>query len=200
MESHPRILLPGEDILKRAAGRPIRLEVGAGKGGFILAMAAAHPDIYFLGMERQASALVFAIKHLEKQEESPENLDYFYGDAEQIEDCFPQGCLERLYLNFSDPWPKKRHEGRRLPGRKYLERFKRLLIPGGGLEFKTDNQELFSFALEELEVAGFKLISATGNLYAEPALLKENIPTEYEKKFVEKGVPICRLEAVTSPI
>ena len=128
----------------------------------------------------------------------PENVDFFYGDAERIEEYLPAGSVGRIYLNFSDPWPKRRHEGRRLPGRRFLERFKRLLIPGGGLEFKTDNQELFSFALEELEAAGFKLVSVTKDLYAEPALLTENIPTEYEKKFVEKGVPICRLEAVTA--
>ncbi len=195
METHPRVLLTGDEVYARARGRRLCLEVGAGKGGFILGMAARHPDDYFLGMERQASALVYGVKKLEAMEAPPENVDFFYADAEWIGEYIKEESVSGLYLNFSDPWPKKRHEGRRLTGRRFLQRFRPLLVPGGRLCFKTDNQELFSFSLEEVEESGFALVSVTRDLHRDRELLKDNVTTEYEERFVERGVPICRLVA-----
>ena len=192
MEESPWVLLPGDDISGITGGKPIRLEIGTGKGCFIIEQAIRHPEAFFVGMERQASALVYAVKKTEAMTEPPENLRFFYGDAEYLEQYYPAGAIEVLYLNFSDPWPKKRHEGRRLPGRRYLQRFKGLLAPQGRIEFKTDNRDLFEYALEELPEAGYETLAVTFDLHSDPELSAGNIMTEYEKKFAAEGVPICK--------
>ncbi len=195
MEESPRVLMPGDDTVSLAKERPLRLEIGTGKGNFIIEQAIRHPEAFFVGMERQASALVYAVKKAEAMQEPPENLRFFYGDAEQLEQYFPEGSIETIYLNFSDPWPKKRHEGRRLPGRRYLQRFHGLLIPEGRIEFKTDNRELFDYALVELPEAGFETLDVTFDLHNDPELSRGNIMTEYERKFAAEGVPICKYTA-----
>ncbi len=199
MEESFWVLTPGDELLWISGDKPIRLEIGTGKGGFILAQAVQHPEAFFVGMERQASALIYAVKKAEAMEEAPKNLRFFYGDAEYLEQYFPAGAIETIFLNFSDPWPKTRHEGRRLPGRRYLKRFKNLLIPEGTIEFKTDNRGLFEFGLEELPAAGYEAEYITFDLHSDPEGLAGNIMTEYEKKFVEAGTPICKYIARKKP-
>lgn len=128
---------------------PIRIEIGMGKGRFIMDMARLHPEINYIGIEKYSSVLIRGIQKMEK-EELP-NLYFIRMDAEEITDVFGEGEVDKIYLNFSDPWPKDRHAKRRLPSREFLNRYRVILSGEGNMEFKTDNQALFSFALEELE-------------------------------------------------
>ena len=114
-------------------------------------------------------------------------------DAEHLTEVFAPGEVDRIYLNFSDPWPKDRHAKRRLPGRVFLGRFEQILVPQGKVEFKTDNRSLFEFALEEAEQAGWVIDACTFDLHHDPVLNEGNILTEYEKRFSEMGNPICKL-------
>lgn len=128
---------------------PFHIEIGMGKGQFIYGMAVAHPEINYIGIEKYSSVLIRAIQ---KMEEAPlPNLRFIRMDAEEICEVFGTGEVDRIYLNFSDPWPKDRHAKRRLPSRQFLARYDEILKKEGQLEFKTDNQGLFDFALEELE-------------------------------------------------
>ena len=169
---------------------PIHIEVGMGKGKFITTLAALHPDINYVGIEKYSSVLIRA---LEKMEEDPlPNLKFIRMDAEDIESVFSENEIDRIYLNFSDPWPKDRHAKRRLPSKRFLERFANILSHDGVIEFKTDNRELFDFALEEAPAAGWKIISSTYDLHNDPVLSEGNIMTEYEEKFSGLGNPICK--------
>ena len=181
------------------AGRtdPVRkllyLEIGCGKGRFITTMAGEQPDILFLGLEKYASVLCKAIR---KQEElQHDNLRFIRTDAEILTEIFDQGEVDRIYLNFSDPWPKPRHEGRRLPSERFLRRFDRILSPEGVLEFKTDNKELFEFALTELPRASFEAVQMTRDLHRDSIMSEGNIMTEYEEKFSTLGHPIYKYVA-----
>lgn len=169
---------------------PIHIEIGMGKGRFIHTMAREHPDINYVGIEKYSSVLLRAIQKME-QEELP-NLKFLRMDAEDIGEVFGAGEVERIYLNFSDPWPKDRHAKRRLPSREFLKRYERILKPEGRLEFKTDNRQLFDFAVEELEPAGWKAEVLTYDLHGNPALMQGNVMTEYEEKFSAMGNPICK--------
>ena len=124
---------------------PLQIEIGMGKGRFIMDMARLHPEINYIGIEKYSSVLIRGIQKMEK-EELP-NLYFIRMDAEEITDVFGQGEVNKIYLNFSDPWPKDRHAKRRLPSREFLNRYRIILSEEGNLEFKTDNQELFAFAL-----------------------------------------------------
>lgn len=169
---------------------PIHIEVGMGKGKFIHTMAKEHSDINYVGIEKYSSVLLRAVRKME-QEELP-NLKFLRMDAEGIAEVFGPGEVERIYLNFSDPWPKDRHARRRLPSREFLARFARILKEGGRLEFKTDNRELFDFALGELEPAGWALEAFTYDLHGNEEMMQENVMTEYEEKFSAMGNPICK--------
>lgn len=169
---------------------PIHIEVGMGKGKFIHTMAKEHPDINYVGIERYSSVLLRAVRKME-QEELP-NLKFLRMDAERIAEVFGPGEVGRIYLNFSDPWPKDRHAGRRLPSGIFLARFALILEKGGRLEFKTDNQALFDFALEELEPAGWVLEACTRDLHGDADMMRGNVMTEYEEKFSAMGNPICK--------
>lgn len=125
------------------------------------------------------------------QEELP-NLKFLRMDAENIIRVFGAGEVDKIYLNFSDPWPKDRHAKRRLPSREFLARYDRILKKDGRLEFKTDNRELFDFALEELEPAGWKAETVTYDLHGDEELMRGNVMTEYEEKFSSRGNPICK--------
>lgn len=170
--------------------RPVFVEIGMGKGKFIHTMAKEHPDINYVGIEKYSSVLLRAIQKME-QEELP-NLKFMRMDAENVDKVFGPGEVDRIYLNFSDPWPKDRHAKRRLPSREFLARYDRILKRDGRLEFKTDNRELFDFAVEELEPAGWKAEIITYDLHGDGKLMEGNVMTEYEEKFSAMGNPICK--------
>ena len=169
---------------------PIHIEIGMGKGKFIHAMAKAHPDINYVGIEKYSSVLLRAIQKME-EEELP-NLKFIRMDAEDIVKVFGREEVDKIYLNFSDPWPKDRHAKRRLPSRQFLDRYDIILKKDSRLEFKTDNRDLFDFAVEELEPAGWKAEAITYDLHNDAELMQGNIMTEYEEKFSGMGNPICK--------
>lgn len=169
---------------------PIHIEIGMGKGKFIHTMAMGHFDINYVGIEKYSSVLLRAIQKMEREELS--NLKFLRMDAENIDRVFGPEEVDRIYLNFSDPWPKDRHAKRRLPSREFLARYDRILKKDGYLEFKTDNRELFDFALEELEPAGWKAQVITYDLHNDAILMEGNVMTEYEEKFSALGNPICK--------
>ena len=168
--------------------KPIRIEIGMGKGQFIYEMAKQNPDINFVGIEKYSSVLLRAIQKME--EEPLPNLIFIRMDAEDITDVFDAGEVDKIYLNFSDPWPKDRHAKRRLESRQFLKRYETILKDAGFIEFKTDNNDLFDFALEEVEAAGWKMIAFTRDLHHDEKLNEGNIMTEYEAKFSAMGNPI----------
>ena len=172
---------------------PLHIEIGMGKGQFIHTLASENPDINYIGIEMYSSVLYRA---LEKQtaEEKP-NLYFLRFDAKYLADIFAEHEVDRIYLNFSDPWPKSRHAKRRLTSRQFFARYDAILKPDGRLEFKTDNQDLFTFSLEEIPEAGWHLDASTRDLHHDSVLNEGNIMTEYEEKFSSKGNPICKLIA-----
>lgn len=169
---------------------PIHIEIGMGKGRFICEMAKTHPDINYIGIEKYSSVLLRAIQKME--EEPLPNLLFIRMDAENIDEVFGLDEVDRIYLNFSDPWPKDRHAKRRLPSKEFLARYDRFLKKDGVLEFKTDNKGLFDFAVEELPQAGWKLVKITYDLHHDEEMMQGNVMTEYEEKFSSMGNPICK--------
>ena len=169
---------------------PIHIEIGMGKGQFLMKMAELHPDIHYIGIEKYSSVLVRA---LEKIEENPlPNIHFIRMDAENITQVFEKGEVEQIYLNFSDPWPKDRHAKRRLTSRQFLERYDNILKDNGKIIFKTDNRALFDFSLEEVKEAGWSVELCTFDLH-HSEYLEGHVMTEYEEKFVKKGNPICKM-------
>lgn len=171
-------------------GNSIHIEIGMGKGRFIHTMAKGHPDINYVGIEKYSSVLIRAVRKMEAEELA--NLKFLRMEAEGIANVFGPGEVDRIYLNFSDPWPKDRHAKRRLPSREFLARYGGILKPGGRLEFKTDNRALFEFALEELEPAGWEAEEVTYDLHSNARLMEGNVMTEYEEKFSSQGNPIYK--------
>lgn len=255
----------------KQAGRPLCLEIGTGKGRFIIEMALAHPEADFLGMERYESVLLRACERMEgkpyrtpmdkleyakaaeircvsggdettaasaisrcrehdrsdtnpaqsehretgnvsessastqriaeSMDENalpvPGNLHFLNNDAREITDIFAPGELDKIYLNFSDPWPKARHAKRRLTSHEFLHLYEQCLKDGGCLEFKTDNTALFDFSIQEIKNApNWELTGLTRDLHRDPVLGAGNIMTEYERKFSALGNKICKLTAV----
>jgi len=170
--------------------RPIHIEIGMGKGKFLHTMAKQNPDINYIGIEKYSSVLLRAIQKLEADEVP--NLKLIRMDAEDIAKVFGKGEVDKIYLNFSDPWPKDRHAKRRLPSRQFLEKYDVILKKDGRLEFKTDNKDLFDFAVEELEPAGWKAEVITYDLHGDAELVRGNVMTEYEEKFSSMGNPIFK--------
>lgn len=171
---------------------PIHLEIGMGKGKFLLQLAAKHPEINYIGIEKYSSVLIRALQKREEYE--GENIYFLRMDAEHIPDVFEQGEIDQIYLNFSDPWPKDRHAKRRLTSKEFFARYDQILKREGEVIFKTDNKDLFDFSLEQVPLAGWKLKNYTYDLH-HSEYIEGNIMTEYETKFVEEGKPICRLVA-----
>ena len=168
----------------------IHIEIGMGKGRFLMDMAALHPDINYVGIEKYSSVLLRA---LQKQEQLLlPNIIFIRMDAETITEVFAPSEVGRIYLNFSDPWPKDRHAKRRLPSREFLKRYDQILVPDGVVEFKTDNKDLFQFALDEIEPAGWTLDAVTYALHNDEVMNKGNVMTEYEERFSEAGNPIYK--------
>ena len=173
-------------------GRPVRLEIGCGKGKLLASISALHPDIAFLGMESQRDVCYYAVKKLREQEQ--ENARVLRADAAHLPEWFAPGEVDMLYLNFSDPWPKARHAKRRLTYRTFLAEYKEILKPHGHLRFKTDNDDLFAFSLEEFREFGLQIVSMTEDLHQSD--IPNEAMTEYEDRFSALGKNINFCEVV----
>lgn len=171
---------------------PIHIEIGSGKGKFITTLAMQNQDINFIAIEKFATVLLKLIKKM--PEEGLPNLAILNADAEMLTQFFEQGEISKIYLNFSDPWPRKRHAKRRLTHVRFLETFKVLLKNEGIIALKTDNQDLFDFSVEQFELAGYLLEDVTYDLH-QSSLSEGNITTEYEERFINQGMPIYGLTA-----
>ncbi|RIP34038.1 tRNA (guanosine(46)-N7)-methyltransferase TrmB [Staphylococcus gallinarum] len=171
--------------------KPIYIEVGSGMGQFITTLAAQNPEINFISMEREKNVMV---KVLDKVlEQNLTNIKLICNDAVELNEYFVDGEVDRLYLNFSDPWPKNRHAKRRLTYHTYLALYKQILKQDGEVHFKTDNRGLFAYSLESMSQFGMYFIKINLNLHEEDT--EGNIETEYERKFSDKGSRIYRMEA-----
>ncbi len=169
----------------------IHLELGCGKGAFISEMARLHPDKNFIAFEKVKDVLVMAAEKLTA--DPLPNVYLVLGDAKDLPDIFEKGEVSRIYLNFSDPWPKHKQEKRRLTHKNFLSLYREILKQDGAVFFKTDNQKLFEFSLNEFCGEGFFLQNITFDLHN--SKFEGNVMTEYEKRFSEEGFPIYRLEA-----
>ena len=175
-------------------GGELRLEIGCGKGGFICKMAENNPDVNFIALERVDDVMVVAVEKAmqAKAERKTDNLRFMIARAEELSEIFGKASLDVIYLNFSDPWPKKGHAKRRLTYRTFLSSYFSVLKPNGKLCFKTDNRGLFDFTLEELESLGVVCDYVTYDLHSSE-YAKDNVMTEYERNFSSQGIPICAL-------
>ena len=172
----------------------LHIEIGMGKGQFITQMAANNPDINYLGIERYSSVLLRAATKFEK--EPLDNLRFLCVDARKLTDIFDKNEIDRIYLNFSDPWPKDRHAKRRLTSPIFLELYSEIIREDGLLEFKTDNTNLFDYSIMTInESSLWEMCNYTYDLHNEPSMNEGNIMTEYEEKFVGQGNPIHKLIA-----
>lgn len=171
---------------------PVHIEVGTGKGQFITGMAKANPEINYIGIELFDSVIVIAAKKAVDAGQ-PSNLRLLNVNGDKLEEYFAKGDVSRVYLNFSDPWPKTRHAKRRLTHANFLGLYENVLIDEGEIHFKTDNRGLFEFSLMSLTDYGMQLKLVSLDLHNDD--VEDNIMTEYEEKFSSKGQPIYRLEA-----
>lgn len=181
--SHPDAIFP--------VARPIHMEIGCGKGNFAVGMAAVHPEWNFIAMEKVPDVACLALeKAMAASDDRPgDNLRFLIGDAEHLGEWVEPHSVSRLYLNFSDPWPKKGYAKRRLTHRRFLEVYRGLLIEGGELYLKTDNMGLFDFSLEEFEAAGLTVTFMSRDFH-NTSEAADNIMTEYEANFSSQGMPI----------
>lgn len=170
---------------------PIHIEIGSGKGQFVSGMAKANPNINYIGIEMIESVLVSALD--KAIEADVPNLRLVARDAKLLEECFEKGEIAQIYLNFSDPWPKKRHTKRRLTNPTFLMIYERLLPEEGEIHFKTDNRSLFEYSL--VAFSEYNMLLTFVSLDLHNSDYEGNIKTEYEEKFSAKGFPIYRLEA-----
>lgn len=170
----------------------LMLEIGCGKGSFICETAKRNPDVNFIAVEKISNVIIAALEKVKAQE--IKNVRFIISDAARVCEALEENSVSRLYLNFSDPWPKKGYAKRRLTHRDFLNKYKRILKKDGAVFFKTDNRPLFDFSLEEFEASGFTLKAVTNDLHASE-YAKDNVMTEYESNFVSQGININRLEA-----
>ncbi len=199
--NHDKVI--NEDVLKVKKNNwkevfgnnnPLYIEIGMGKGQFILTLAKQNPHINYVGIERYSSVLLRALEKYDTSEyEGVENIRFICMDARELPEVFGENEVAKIYLNFSDPWPKARHASRRLPSKEFLARYEKVLEKDGVLEFKTDNRGLFDFALEEVAEAKWELLEHTFDLHHNKAMNKGNVMTEYEAKFSSMGNPIHKL-------
>lgn len=172
-----------------SSGAPLYIEIGCGKGGFILQNAVLHPEINYIAIEKVANVCVLAMEKAAAA--GVGNLRFMVGNFADLSLDFPDKSVDCIFLNFSDPWPKKGYARRRLTHGGFLSIYKRILKPGGRIFFKTDNRALFDFSLESFPENGFSVSDVTYDLHKSG--FEGNIMTEYEQKFSAEGVPICRL-------
>lgn len=198
MAAHPEAMILNPTELKGhwherfGNDHPIRLEVGMGKGQFIIGMAKAHPDINFIGLEVEHTVAAIALKKA-LSEELP-NLQMVCADGADLREMFEESSIDRLYLNFSDPWPKTRHAKRRLTYHTFLANYKTILKPEGSIELKTDNMGFFEFSVVSMNNFGMAFDGIWLDLHHSDEN-EHNIQTEYEEKFSAKGQPIYKLTA-----
>lgn len=175
---------------------PIHIEIGMGKGQFLLTLAKRNPQINYVGIERYSSVLLRATEKFDTEEFCElTNVRFICMDAMELPEVFESGEIEKIYLNFSDPWPKARHARRRLTSIPFLTQYEKVLVRGGNVEFKTDNRRLFEFSLEKVEEAGWTLLGHTFDLHHDAKMNEGNVMTEYEEKFSGMGNPIHKLIA-----
>ena len=175
-----------------ASVAPVRIEIGCGKGDFIVGTAAKEPNVNFLAIERVSDVLVTAAEKV--RDAGLTNVKVCCADAKNLAEVFGEHTVDRIYLNFSDPWPKARHYKRRLTYRDFLAIYEKILVDGGKIYFKTDNRGLFDFSLEEFSEAGWTTEKVTFDLH-NSEYNEGNVMTEYERRFSGMGTPINRLEA-----
>jgi len=172
--------------IKKDSERELFVELGTGMGDFITKIAEKNPQINFIGLEVEKTCVLAAARKV--REKNLNNVRLIVFDVNNITELFGEHEVDRLYINFCDPWPKKRHAKRRLTHERFLEMYRKILKTGGEIFFKTDNRGLFDFSLEQFAAAGLEVRDVTNDLHAnEPP---ENIRTEYENKFSAAGVPI----------
>ncbi|WP_339195447.1 tRNA (guanosine(46)-N7)-methyltransferase TrmB [Solibacillus sp. FSL R5-0449] len=197
IQQHPDVIIPNPEDYKgkwnEAFGNdnPIHIEVGTGKGQFVLGMALQNPDINYIGIELFDSVIVCALEKIEAANK-PSNLRLLKVDGAKLEEFFGKGDVDRVYLNFSDPWPKTRHAKRRLTHEGFLKIYENILVDNGEIHFKTDNRGLFEYSLVSMNEYGMGLNYVSLDLHAN--MPEDNIMTEYEEKFSKLGQPIYRLE------
>ena len=172
---------------------PVALEIGCGKGGFVIALAKSQPNKNFLALEKMSNVILTPMEEVKKQ--GVENVRFLNIRAECLPCYIPEGSLSEIYLNFSTPLPKLGYATQRLTHRNFLETYKKLLKKGGRILQKTDDRDFFDFSLEEYKACGFRLENVTYDLH-EKGNPEWNIVTEYESKWIERGLPIHRVEAV----
>ena len=171
--------------------QPIHIEVGSGMGTYITTLAAQNPKTNYVAIERDKNVIIRVLDKV--REQNLDNIKLICSDAEALTTYFTPGEVARIYLNFSDPWPKTRHAKRRLTYHTFLQRYKEVLEEDGEIHFKTDNRGLFAFSLEHMSQHGMYFTKLNLNLHQEDE--GENIETEYERKFADKGSRIYRMEA-----
>ncbi|MFL0584417.1 tRNA (guanosine(46)-N7)-methyltransferase TrmB [Solibacillus silvestris] len=197
IQQHPDVIIPNPEDYKgkwnEAFGNdnPLRIEVGTGKGQFVLGMALQNPDVNYIGIELFDSVIVCALEKIEAANK-PSNLRLLKVDGAKLEEFFGKGDVDRVYLNFSDPWPKVRHAKRRLTHEGFLKIYENILVDNGEIHFKTDNRGLFEYSLVSMNEYGMALNYVSLDLHAN--MPEDNIMTEYEEKFSKLGQPIYRLE------
>ncbi len=179
---------------------PLHIEIGMGKGQFLTGLAKENPQINYIGIERYSSVLLRAVEKLEllrDESNTPlSNIRFVCMDAHDVADVFAPEEVARIYLNFSDPWPKARHARRRLTSQEFFTRYDKVLAKGGQVEFKTDNRLLFDFSVEQLAESDiWETIACTYDLHHDAVMNEGNIMTEYEEKFSSMNNPICKLIA-----
>lgn len=170
---------------------PVNIEIGTGRGKFITSFAKNNPGLNYVGIECKEEVLIKAVQKAEDM--GLQNIKFIIGDALRMNEYFSSGQVERIFINFCDPWPKRRHAKRRLVYRKFLDVYKAILVPRGEIHFKTDNEKLFEFALNEMSGSGLRLKNITFDLHSSD--YEGNITTEYEEKFAQRGMKIFRCEA-----
>ena len=202
IHNHQAVINNGKDHQGRwqaVFGREalLHIEIGMGKGQFLLNIARQNPEIDYVGIERYSSVLYRALERCEAEEFSEiGNVRFLCLDAMELPEVFAKEEVDRIYLNFSDPWPKARHARRRLTSAEFLKGYEQVLAIGGRVEFKTDNRGLFDFSVEQVENSDWNLAGLTYDLHHNSEWNAGNIMTEYEEKFSALGQPIHKLVAV----
>ncbi|OIJ12462.1 tRNA (guanosine(46)-N7)-methyltransferase TrmB [Anaerobacillus alkalilacustris] len=170
---------------------PIHVEVGTGKGQFLTGMSQLHPEVNYIGVEKYDSVIITALERIQKAELT--NFKLLNEDVVNLINYFVEGEIDRVYINFTDPWPKNRHEKRRLTYENFLKMYEQVLKKNGEVHFKTDNQGLFEYSLHSFSKYGLILNNVSLDLHN--SNIEENVMTEYEEKFSQKGMRIYRCEA-----